>query len=172
MRNLTFMIRTIVVVLCVVMGSTGAWAQAPTYAYSDSQLWWSEVECHVEDGLVRKGNNWMGKVEYTVRRGKIFMGLSSFSSDLAYTLRDGKLSIGDSFFTDAISYSMVENRIYVGDSSFLLDLAYTISPDGRNRGVVCVYKGNSISSFDVVAYLQGEPSQAEIFALLLTMGLL
>jgi|TARA_B110000116_G_scaffold262306_1_gene267449 hypothetical protein len=166
------MIRKVVLVLCVFLGSTGAWAQAPTYAYSDSQLRWSEVDCHVEGGMVRKGNNWRGKVEYTVRGEKIFAGFSSSSFDLAYTLRDGKLSIGDSFFTDAISYSMVENRIYVGDSYFPLDLAYTISPDGMNRGVMCVYKGDSISPFDVVAYLQGVPTQTEIIALLLTMGLL
>ena len=107
-----------------------------------------------------------------MRGEKIFAGFSSSSFDLAYTLRDGKLSIGDSFFTDAISYSMVENRIYVGDSYFPLDLAYTISPDGMNRGVMCVYKGDSISPFDVVAYLQGVPTQTEIIALLLTMGLL
>lgn len=172
MRNFTHMIKKVVLVLCVFFGSAEGWAQAPTYAYSNSQLRWSEVDCHVEGGLVRIGNNWRGKVEYTVRGEKIFAGFSSSNFDLAYTLREGKLSVGDSFFTDAISYSVIENRIYVGNSSFPLDLAYTISSDGMNRGVLYVYKGDSISPFDVVAYLQGEPTQAEIFALLLTMGLL
>ena len=166
------MIKKFALVLCVLIVSAGAWAQAPTYAYSDSQLRWNEVECHVEGGLVRVGSDWRGKVVYSVRGEKIFAGFSSSGFDLVYTLRGGKLCLGDSPFTDAISYSMVENRIYVGDSSFPLDLAYTISAERMNRGVLCVYKGDSISPFDVVLYLQGEPSQTEIFALLLTMGLL
>jgi len=165
------MIRRVLFVLVMFSGS-GVGAQAPTFAYSDAQLRWNEVECHVDRGLVRRGHDWRGEVIYSVRGELIFNGFSGNSFDLFYALRDGKLCLGDSNFTDAISYSIFENRIYVGDSSFPMDLAYTIRVDRMNQGVLCVYKGDSISPFDVVAYFQGEPTHTEIFALLLTMELL
>lgn len=147
-------------------------AEAQTYVYTDPHLMWNDVACHVDGGVVREGGDWRGKITYTVSREKIFNGYSSSSFDLAYTVREGKLYIGDSYFTDAISYTLDEGKIYVGDSTFPLDLAYTIRPNPNVRGVFNVYKDDSISPFDVVAFMQGEPSETEIFSLLLTMALL
>jgi hypothetical protein len=147
-------------------------AQTPTYAYTDSRMMWSEIACHIDGGVVREGGNWRGRISYTVTGDKIFTGFSRSNFDIAYSLRDGELHIGDSYFTDAIAYTFYENRIYVGDSTFPLDLAYTIKPDQHRGGVLNVFKESSISPFDIVAYLQGEPTECETFALLISMGLL
>ncbi|HIB77885.1 MAG TPA: hypothetical protein EYO58_09800 [Flavobacteriales bacterium] len=152
--------------------SVQAQDNTPTYAYPTTHLRWNEVTCHIERGAVRLGNNWRGEVVYTVNRGRIFAGYSTSSFDVAFTLRDNKLYIGDSYFTDAITYSLDGNSIYVGDSNFPLDIAYTIVPDRNRPGVINIFRDDSISPFDIVTVLQGDPTPTEIFALLLTMGLL
>ena len=147
-------------------------AQTGTYVYPTSHMRWNEVVCHIEGGVVRQGNDWRGDIVYTIERNKIYAGYSTSSFNLAYTFRDGKLYIGDSYFTDAIAYTLDGQYIYVGDSHFPLDLAYTIAPDRNNPGVLNIFKEDSISPFDIVAVMQGNPSPDEIFAILLTMGLL
>ncbi|MBT5147439.1 MAG: hypothetical protein HOM41_02680, partial [Flavobacteriales bacterium] len=99
-------------------------------------------------------------------------GFSTSTFNIAYTLREGKLHIGDSYFTDAITYTFEQDVIYVGDSNFPLDIAYTIRPDLSHEDVINIFKENSISPFDIVATLQGAPSHTELFALLLSAGLL
>ena len=133
---------------------------------------WNEVVCHIEGGVVRLGNDWRGDIAYTVDRNKIYSGYSTSSFNLSYTFREGKFYIGDSYFTDAITYTLDGKYIYVGDSHFPLDLAYSIASDRNNPGVLNIFKEDSISPFDIVSVMQGDPSPAEIFAILLTMGLL
>lgn len=145
---------------------------AQTYVYTDNQMIWSQMACHIENSVVRMGPDWRGDIKYTVQNNRIFKGYSSSNFDLVYTCREGKLYIGESFFSDAISYTFNEGRIYIGDSDFALDLAYTIRPNSNYRGTLCVYKGDSISPFDIVAFLQGEPTEVEIFALLISLALL
>ena len=149
-----------------------ALAQSGTYAYPSTHMRWNEVVCHIESGVVRQGNDWRGDIIYTVDRDKIYSGYSTSSFNLSYTLRDGKFYIGDSHFTDAITYTFDGASIYVGDSNFPLDLAYSIAPDRNKSGILNIFKEDSISPFDIIAVLQGSPSPAEIFAILLTMGLL
>ena len=145
---------------------------AQTFVYTDQQMIWSQMACHVDRGLVRTGSDWRGEIAYTVEKDEIFTGFSTSVFDLAYTYREGKLYIGDSYFTDAISYTFDEGKIYVGDSTFPLDLAYTIRPNLNYNGVLNVYIEDSISPLDIVAFMQGAPTEAEIFALLLTLALL
>lgn len=145
---------------------------AQTYVYTDNQMIWSQMACHIENGVVRMGPDWRGDIKYTVQNNRIFKGYSSSSFDLVYTLREGKLYIGESHFSDAISYTFNEGRIYIGDSDFALDLAYTIRPNPNYRGTLSVYKTDSVSPFDIVAFLQGEPTEVEIFALLISLALL
>lgn len=145
---------------------------AQTYVYTDDQMIWSQMACHIDNGVVRMGPDWKGDIQYTVQNDRIFKGYSSSSFDLAYTYREGKLYIGESYFSDAISYTFNKDRIYIGDSDFALDLAYTIRLNPNYKGVLCVYKEDSISPFDIVAFLQGEPTEVEIFALLISLALL
>ena len=145
---------------------------AQTYVYTDDQMMWSQMACHIDNGVVRMGPDWRGDIQYTVQNDRIFKGYSSSSFDLAYTYREGKFYIGESYFSDAISYTFNEGKIYIGDSDFALDLAYTIRPNPNYRGTLCVYKEDSISPFDIVAFLQGEPTEVEIFALLISLALL
>jgi hypothetical protein len=152
--------------------ANNALAQTKTYVYTDASMMWSQMACNIDRGLVREGPDWKGEILYTVQGEKIFQGFSSSGFDLAYTYRGGKLYIGDSQFTDAISYTFEQGKIFVGDSTYPLDLAYTIRPNPNYRGVLSVYSEDSISPFDIVAFLQGEPSEIEIFAVLLTVALL
>lgn len=155
--------------------STSSGAKAQTFLYPDNNLLWNETLCHVDNGVVREGNNWTGKIILTLQSEHIFSGFSTSDFDILYTVRDNKLYLGDSFFSDAIAYTFNENEgtIYVGDSNFPLDLAYTIRPDNFKRGVLNVYKDNSISPFDIVACLQGDaPTAIELFSLLLSADLL
>ena len=154
---------------CVLMPSL---SKAQTFVYTDQNLMWSQMACHVDGGVVREGPDWRGEITYTVSRDKIFHGYSSSTFDLAYTYRDGKLYIGDAYFTDAISYTLYDNQIFVGDSTYPLDLAYTLRPNNISPGMLCIYTGSSISPFDIVAFMQGEPTETELFAILLTMALL
>ncbi|MBI49041.1 MAG: hypothetical protein CL850_01970 [Crocinitomicaceae bacterium] len=145
---------------------------AQTYVYTDVQMTWDQMACHIDNGVVIMGPDWRGEIEYTVQNNRIFKGYSSSSFDIAYAYREGKLYIGESYFSDAISYTFNEGRIYIGDSNFELDLVYTIRPNPNYRGALCVYKEDSISPFDIVAFLQGEPTEVEIFALLITLRLI
>jgi len=157
-------------VLAIVSIST--LTQTATYLYPSTSLRWNEVICHIDGGVVRNGNGWRGEILYTVDRDRIYAGFSISTFNIAYTLREGKLHIGDSYFTDAITYALEEDVIYVGDSNFPLDIAYTIRPDLSHPDVINIFKENSISPFDIVATLQGAPSHTELFALLLSAGLL
>lgn len=152
--------------------SLGSFAQTSTYLYPSTSLRWNEVICHIDGGVVRDGNGWRGEILYTVDRDRIYAGYSTSTFNLAYTLREGKLHIGDSHFTDAITYTLEQGVVYVGNSNFPLDIAYTIRPDVSQPDVINIFKENSISPFDIVATLQGDPSHTELFALLLSAGLL
>ena len=147
-------------------------AQSATHVYTDASMRWSQMALNVDRGLVREGADWRGDVLYTVQGNKIFQGFSSSSFDLAHTYKDGKLYIGESQFTDAISYTFELGKIYVGDSTFPLDLAYTIRPNPNFRGVLSVYTEESISPFDIVAFLQGELTEVELLAVLISLALL
>tara|TARA_B100000902_G_C26890832_1_gene707277 strand:- start:170 stop:685 length:516 start_codon:yes stop_codon:yes gene_type:complete len=147
-------------------------AQSATRVYTDASMRWSQMALNVDRGLVRKGADWRGDVLYTVQGNKIFQGFSSSSFDLAYTYKDGKLYIGEPQFTDAISYTFELGKIYVGDSTFPLDLAYTIRPNPNFRGVLSVYAEESTSPFDIVAFLQGELTEVELLAVLISLALL
>jgi hypothetical protein len=160
-------------VFALVLLSWGTKAQ--TFLYPDNNLLWHECLCHFENGVIREGNNWTGKVLLTVQNQHIFSGYSTSDFDILYSVRDNKLYLGDSYFTDAIAYTYVESegKIYLRDSTFPLDLAYTIRPDNFKRGVINVYKDDSISPFDIVACLQGDiPTAEELFSLLLSADLL
>ena len=152
--------------------SLSSLAQTSTYLYPSTSLRWNEVICHIEGGVVRDGNGWRGEILYTVDRDRIYAGYSTSTFNIAYTLRDGKLHIGDSYFTDAITYTLEQGVIYVGNSNFPLDIAYTIRQEASYPDVINIFKENSISPFDIVATLQGTPSHTELFALLLSAGLL
>ena len=156
----------------VIWTATINFSLAQTYVYIDDQMMWNQMACHIDNGIVRMGPDWRGDIKYTIQNNKIFKGYSSSSFDLAYTCREGKLYIGESSFSDAISYTFNKGRIYIGDSGFALDLAYTIRPNPNYRGALCVYKKDSISPFDIVAFLQGDPTEVEIFALLISISLL
>jgi hypothetical protein len=166
------MISRILLTVALAYTSLSAIAQTGTYVYPTTHMRWNEVVCHIEGGVVRQGNDWRGDITYTVNHNKIYAGYSTSSFNLSYPFREGKFYIGDSYFTDAITYTLDGRSIYVGDSHFPLDLAYSLAPDRNNLGILNIYKEDSISPFDIVAVLQGDPSPAEIFAILLTMGLL
>lgn len=152
--------------------SLSAIGQTGTFVYPTTHMRWDEIVCHIDGGVVRLGNDWRGDIAYTVERNKIYSGYSTSSFNLSYTFREGKFYIGDSYFTDAITYTLDGKYIYVGDSTFPLDLAYSIAQDRNNPGILNIFKEDSISPFDIVAVMQGDPSPAEVFAILLTMGLL
>lgn len=162
----------LVLALALAVVTLGSFAQTTSYLYPSTSLRWNEVVCHIEGGVVREGNRWQGEILFTVDRERIYSGYSTSSFNLAYTLREGRLYLGDSYFTDAITYTLEREVIYVGDSTFPLDIAYTVRPDLSRQGVLNIFKENSISPFDIVATLQGAPSHSELFALLLSAGLL
>lgn len=162
----------LILTLALAIVSLGSFAQTSTYLYPSTSLRWNEVICHIDGGVVRDGNGWRGEILYTVDRDRIYAGYSTSTFNLAYTLREGKLHIGDSHFTDAITYTLEQGVVYVGNSNFPLDIAYTIRPDVSQPDVINIFKENSISPFDIVATLQGDPSHTELFALLLSAGLL
>ena len=162
----------VLMVMGIAQFTNRAIAQTTTHVYADASMIWGQMACNIDRGLVREGADWRGKVLYTVQENRIYQGFSSSSFDLAYTYREGKLFIGDSYFTDAISYTFDQGKIYQGDSTFPLDLAFTIRPNPNYRGVLNVFTEDSISPFDIVVFLEGEPTEVEIFAILISLGLL
>lgn len=160
-----------------IFGLLLGWAVAATgqsaYVYPDAQLRWNEAIVHVEDGLVREGNDWRGAVLFTVQGDRIFRGFSTSSFDLVYTVRDGKLCRGDSHFSDDVVYTFRAPRAYLGDSEYLLDLVYNLRDEPLHHGeVVSVFKEDSGSAYDRVVSIQGRFTTAEWFALMLAQGLL
>ena len=166
------MISRLLLTVALAYTSLSAIGQTGTFVYPTTHMRWDEIVCHIDGGVVRLGNDWRGDIAYTVERNKIYSGYSTSSFNLSYTFREGKFYIGDSYFTDAITYTLDGKYIYVGDSTFPLDLAYSIAQDRNNPGILNIFKEDSISPFDIVAVMQGDPSPAEVFAILLTMGLL
>ena len=166
------MISRLLLTVTLAYTSLSAIGQTGTFVYPTTHMRWDEIVCHIDGGVVRLGNDWRGDIAYTVERNKIYSGYSTSSFNLSYTFREGKFYIGDSYFTDAITYTLYGKYIYVGDSHFPLDLAYSIASDRNYPGILNIFKEDSISPFDIVAVMQGDPSPAEIFAILLTMGLL
>ncbi|MDE0917699.1 MAG: hypothetical protein OSA04_05275 [Flavobacteriales bacterium] len=166
------MISRLLLTVTLAYTSLSAIGQTGTFVYPTTHMRWDEIVCHIDGGVVRLGNDWRGDIAYTVERNKIYSGYSTSSFNLSYTFREGKFYIGDSYFTDAITYTLDGKYIYVGDSTFPLDLAYSIAQDRNNPGILNIFKEDSISPFDIVAVMQGDPSPAEVFAILLTMGLL
>lgn len=166
------MISRLLLTVTLAFTSLSAIGQTGTFVYPTTHMRWDEIVCHIDGGVVRLGNDWRGDIAYTVERNKIYSGYSTSSFNLSYTFREGKFYIGDSYFTDAITYTLDGKYIYVGDSTFPLDLAYSIAQDRNNPGILNIFKEDSISPFDIVAVMQGDPSPAEVFAILLTMGLL
>lgn len=165
--------RTVVVLLLGVMLCVGsAWGQGRVEVYPDDRMMWSDILMHVEQGVVRTGQDWRGDVIFTTVPGKIFSGYSTSTFDLIYSIRDNQLIQGDSYFSDAILYTWDNMKLYIGDSTFPLDLVYTIRPHPFNDGVFGLFKEDSISTFDRICVFQGVPTTTEIFALLLAQGLL
>lgn len=156
----------------VLLLRVGATAQTRVEVYPNDRMLWSEVLMNIERGVVREGGDWRGDVLWTVRQEQIFKGYSSSSFDLQFTVRAGHLIQGDSHFSDAIMYTIEGNTIYIGDSTFPLDLVYTLRPEPRDSQLMGLYKEDSLSSFDRICVFQGQPNHAELFALLLALGLL
>lgn len=157
----------------LLLGCAVAAAGQSAYVYPDAQLRWNEAIVHVEDGLVREGNDWRGQVLFTVQGDRIFRGFSTSSFDLVYTVRDGKLCRGDSHFSDDVVYTFRAPRVYLGDSEYLLDLVYNLRDEPLHHGeVVSVFKEDSGSAYDRVVSIQGRFTTAEWFALMLAQGLL
>lgn len=161
----------------------GAWAQGRWHLHPDDRLVWRDVIAHIDNGVVRMGNNWSGEVVYTLQADpmwnetKVFQGFSTSGLDIAFTLRDNKLYLGDSAFTDAILYSFSEGQIFIGDSTFPLDVAYTLREERRafstgagDAPLWGVYKEDSRAWSDRVAVIEGAMDAGAIMALLAAGG--
>ena len=170
--------------LVLALGATlTAWAQVKrVHLYESDMMVWRDMVAHVDQGIVRMGNNWRGEVVFTLREDgmweemRVFQGFSTSTLDLVLTLRDNKVYMGDSHFTDAILYTIDDNKIHRGDSTFPMDVLYTLREErsllGAQPGVPVwgVYRENSMAWSDRVAILEGMPSEAEVIALLLATG--
>ena len=160
----------------LLVNTDNASAQTRIEVYPDDRMMWSEMLLHAENGVVREGRDWRGKVLWTTQLEKIFAGYSTSAFDLAYSVREGQLIQGDSHFSDAILYTAEvrgdELQVFIGDSSFPLDLVYTVRPHPFDEGTFGLYKEDSISAFDRICVFRGMPAPAELYALLLAQGLL
>lgn len=160
----------------LVLGTVAASAQSRVEVYPDDRMMWRDMLLHAENGVVREGRDRRGQVLWTTQPGKIFAGYSTSAFDLAYSVREGQLIQGDSYFSDAILYTAEvrgeELQVFIGDSSFPLDLVYTVRPHPFDEGTFGLYKEDSISAFDRICVFSGMPAPAELYALLLTQGLL
>jgi hypothetical protein len=67
---------------------------------------------------------------------------------------------GDSSFRTDILYTFKDGKIYQGNSDMLLDLLYTFK-DGY------LYDGQGATVFDIRLTIEGTPTVAELFAILL-----
>lgn len=144
-----------------------------TTVYPNDRLLWNEAIVCIENGLVREGNDWRGRVLFTLHNDRIFQGFSTSSFDLLYTVRDGQLCRGDSHFSEDILYTFREGKVYIGDSNYLLDQVYNLRDEPLHHGeVVSVYTEDSGSVFDRVCSIQGPFTEAEWYALMLAQGLL
>ena len=160
----------------LVLGTVAASAQSRVEVYPDDRMMWRDMLLHAENGVVREGGDWRGQVLWTTQPEKIFAGYSTSAFDLAYSVREGQLIQGDSHFSDAILYTAEvrgdELQVFIGDSSFPLDLVYTVRPHPFDEGTFGLYKEDSISAFDRICVFRGMPAPAELYALLLSQGLL
>lgn len=104
-------------------------------------------------------------VLYTVLGNEIMVGGSGSVFDKIYTFRDGKLYSGNAMYTSQIAYTLEDGKIYKGNSTFLLDQLYTYQ-----NGTI--YVGNQTSPFDALFFVDGDPRPAELFGILLGLGLI
>lgn len=104
-------------------------------------------------------------VAYTVAGNRIMEGASASEFDLLYTFRDGKLYTGTALYSSQVAYTFQDGRIYRGDSVFMLDLLYNFRND-------VIYMGANSFPTDALYYVEGEINVAQLFAILLALGLI
>jgi len=136
------------------------------HVYPEDDVFYHEMLLNVDNGYVCPGNrsNWSDAL-VTVSNEQIFKGFSNSPFDVLYTLKDNKLYVGDSQFSSDVKFTFKDGKIYKGDSDYLLDQLFTYD---RGR----LYKGTVISVFDIVITIEGSPTIAELFAIMLVLEMI
>ena len=139
---------------------------AQVHVYPKDDIFYHEMLLNVENGYVCPGNfrNW-SEALVTVSNEQIFEGFSNSPFNLLYTFKDNKLLVGDSQFSSDVMFTFKDGKIYKGNSDYLLDQLFTYD---RGR----LYKGAVISVFDIVITIEGTPTIAELFAIMLVLELI
>jgi len=142
-------------------------AKAQTRVFRGNAHYLTEQVLHLANHRIYPGYSMnFNEVYYTVLGNEIMEGGAGSEFDLIYTYRDGKLYSGNAMYTSQISYTLGENgKLYKGDSTFELDVLYTI----RN-GVI--YAGSGTFAGDAIYYIEGPVTPAELFGILLSLGLI
>lgn len=141
--------------------------------FPNSRLNRFEMLCHIEGGVLRIGTGGWGEVVFSLGpEGQIYSGLSRSRTDLTYTVRDNQLVTGESYFSDDIRYTWEKDKIFTGDSRFRLDLAFTLRPVIFQPDVWALCPKDEASPSDYLAVIQGYPTPQQLFAILLTLGLI
>lgn len=158
------------------LGGSPVQPGSTVHVFADDLLRPREMVCHLQDGLVRMGQNWRNPVVYTLQSRKVFEGFSTSSFDLIYTLEEdmGRIQLrrGEGQWSDDVLYTWYQGSVYIGDSTFPLDLVYTTRTNPLSPELIELYKEDSISRFDRICVFVGQPAPEEIFVLLLAQGLL
>ena len=115
--------------------------------------------------LLPERENMWSDAYYTIVENRIYEGFSSSFFDLKFTVRDGQLFMGDSQFRGDILYTLKNGQIFTGDSDLLMDVLFTFK-----RGQL--FEGSGMSSFDVLYTIDGNPTAAELYAIIIALGLL
>lgn len=102
---------------------------------------------------------------YTVTKNVITQGASRSEFDIVYTLRENKVYEGTAMYTSEIRYTFENGLIFKGNSNFRLDALFNIKDN-------IIYKGAEAFPGDAIYFIDGPYTAAQLFAALLSLGLL
>jgi hypothetical protein len=134
--------------------------------YPQNRPFFHEMVLNIEKGYVMPGtsNMWNDAI-FTVRNNQIFRGFSTSPFDVLFTFRNGKLYKLDSMFSSDVLFTFKGGKIYKGDSELSLDQVFTVA-NGN------IYLDRMTSFFDVLWQYDGNPTPAEVFAMLMALELI
>ena len=166
---------TLGILLLASMGWTLANAQSQheIQVFPNDRLNRFEMLCRIQGSVLRVGTGMGGEVMFSLGpEGQIYSGPFRSRNDLIYTVRDNQLVTGESHFSDDIRYTWEKDQIFTGDSRFRLDLAFSLRPVIFKPDVWAIYPQDESSPSSRLAVIQGYPTPQQLFAILLSLGLI
>lgn len=152
--------------LPLLVGLLSQKVQAQTFLYAGNGHYYDTPVLRIEgDRCMPPFSYNLNDAFYTITKNVITEGASRSEFDIVYTLRENKVYEGTAMYTSEIRYTFENGLIFKGNSTFRLDALFNVKDN-------IIYKGAEAFPGDAVYMIDGPYTAAQLFAALLSLGLL